>query len=76
MTEGLSLWIPGIDSIFQEEALLILTAVVISFSLVCGMALACVEKETICSDLSSKSNRRQIFIFLSIINGNNHINIK
>lgn len=39
------------DSIFQEESLLILTAVVISFSPVCGMKMVHADNENVCSDL-------------------------
>lgn len=41
------------DSIFQEESLLILTAMVISFSLVCGMKMSCADNETVFSDPQS-----------------------
>lgn len=44
--EGLLLWILGIDPIFQEEALLILTTVVISFSFDSGVAMVSLEKKT------------------------------
>lgn len=43
--EGLLLWILGIDPIFQEEALLILTTV-ISFSFDSGVAMVSLEKKT------------------------------
>lgn len=42
---GLALWIPGMDSVFLEESLLILTDMVISFSPVCGMKM-CAHNET------------------------------
>lgn len=51
-TEGLALWIPGMDSIFQEESLLILTAMIISFSLGCGMKM-CAGNETVFPDPQS-----------------------
>lgn len=44
--EGLLLWILGIDPIFQEEALLILTTVVISFSFDSEVAMVSLEKKT------------------------------
>lgn len=49
--EGLLLWILGIDPIFQEEASLILTTVVISFSFDNGVALVCLERKTAQSEL-------------------------
>lgn len=43
--EGLLLWILRIDPIFQEEALLILTTVVISFCFDSGVAMVSLEKK-------------------------------
>lgn len=52
------------DSIFQEESLLILTAMVISFSLVCGMKM-CADNETFFQTQSTSESR--IFISRIII---------